>query len=576
MTLARSLLSLLGLGVLAAADGATPAPAISPWGFCSSAEWFGEYPRFNPLMAEAGVRATRAFPEWNGIQPTPDTWNWKGADDLVADLKKNGMVASGGFWYFARWATPNGDTRTCPLKDLSAWSAYVSAATARYRDDIRDWEVYNEFNGSFANSKNKAKDYADLVVAAYDAAKAVDPGLRIGLSCANFDLGFFDGAIKAGAAKHFDFVAVHPYENLGQLADGGEAGYLSMATSLRTMLADNGEDPATPLWITEFGIQSTVKPDPERDALQADLLVKGHILALAQGFERICWFEARGPSYGHDTDHGVIRHDWSLRPCYHAWKAMTTILGQHPQYLGWVDLAEGGYGFVFAGAEGAVLSAWAPKASTRDVRFSAATTVADVLGERRALAADTVLTLTTSPVHVLGIPADLVAQAKANADKPFPWGGDFSSAIEVACRLGATNGDTGITQRNPQTTDVVHQLDHSYRTSHRRNGEGMYAYFRVDPRFAGFGAKNVEITIVAKRADPAKAVSVDLTYESLTGYKGTGTRCQIPEGEAWLTHSWTISDANFVGGWGWNFRTDIGGSAGNIAIQEVRVRKLAP
>lgn len=567
-------LSCLGGGLCAAEPGATTHDA-SPWGFCSSAEWFGEYPRFNPLMAQAGVRWLRAFPEWSSIQPTPGEWNWKEADALVADTKANGIRLSGGLWYFAKWATPKGDTRSCPLKDIGAWSTYAATAATRYQADIRHWEVYNEFNGSFSSSANKPKDYADLVVAASDAIKQVDPALQVGLSCANFDLGFFDGAIKAGAAGKFDFVCVHPYENLGQLANGGEDGYLSMAASIRKMLADNGQRPDIKLWITEFGVQSTVKPDAAKDTLQAEVLVKGHLLAIAQGFERICWFEARGPAYGHGSDHGVIRSDWSLRPCYDAWKVMTGVLGDAPAYLGWLDLADGGYGFVFRGPTGPVLTAWSSKGPARQVSFANAVTVTDVAGTASSLAAKQPLTLGKSPVYVAGVPAELVAQAVANAAKTFPWGGDYAKATEVSCRLGATNTDNGVVQRNPDTTAVVHKLDHSYRTSHRRNSEGIYAYFRVDPQFVSFGNKDIAITLVVRRGDPAKAVSFDLTYESLTGYKGTGKRLEVPAGEEWIEHTWTVSDANFVGGWGWNFRTDVGGSPGTLAIKEVRVRKAA-
>jgi hypothetical protein len=89
-----------------------------------------------------------------------------------------------------------------------------------------------------------------------------------------------------------------------------------------------------------------------------------------------------------------------------------------------------------------------------------------------------------------------------------------------------------------------------------------------------FGTKNLEITVVARRADPAKAVGFDVCYESLKGYKGTGKRWEVPAGEEWIEHTWTVDDANFVGGWGWNFRTDIGGSSGDVAIKEVRVRKI--
>lgn len=559
---------------LAAAEPPAPA-ATCPWGFCSSAEWFGEYPRFIPLMAQAGVRWLRGFPEWHTVQPKKGEWNWKPADDLVACARANGMRLTGGLWYFASWATTDGGMRTAPLKDVADWAAYAGAAAQRYRSDIREWEVYNEFNGSFANSRNKPKDYADLVVAASTAIKAVDPALRVGISCANFDLGFFDGAIKAGAAGKFDFVCVHPYENLGTLADGGEPGYLSMAGNLRKMLKANGQREDIALWITEFGLQSKTGPDAAQDALQAEVLVKGFVLALAQGFERIDWFEARGPSYGKDTDHGVIRQDWSLRPCYHAWKAMTGVLGEAPRHLGWLDLAQGGYGFVFQGRTGPVLVAWAPKGAERQLTLAGEVAVTDLLGKAAPLAAGKPLVLGRTPVYVTPVPADLLALAKANAAKPFPWGGDFANAAEVVCRLGATNTEQGIVQVNPQTTEAVNRLDHSYRVSHRRNSEGIYAYFRVDPRFVGFGAKDLEVVVVARRGDDAKAVGFDLCYESMTGYKGTGKRREVPAGEGWTEFAFPLADANFAGGWGWNFRTDVGGSPGTLAIREVLVRKTA-
>ncbi len=572
-------LLVIGAALLEAAEApATGAGAVAPRptprGFTTSAEGFGEYPRFNPLMAKAGARFLRAFPEWSTLEPRKGERNWGPADALVANAKATGIELCGGFWYFAPWATPRGDTRSCPLKDIRDWSAYVGAAVARYKDDIHVWEVYNEFNGSFSTSADKPKDYADLVVAAYAAAKAADPSARIGLSCANFDLGFFDSAIKAGAAGKFDFICVHPYENLGGLASGGEDGFLSMAGSMRKLLADNHQRPDIGLWITEFGLQSTVAPDPAQDAHQAEILAKGYLLALAQGFERVCWFEARGPSYGHGTDFGVIRQDWTLRPSYQALTAMTHQLGAAPAYRGWLDIQAGGYGFVFQGASGAVLAAWSSKGPRRTLTFTTPVTVSDLAGIATPLPAGQALTLAAAPVYVSGLPAELVAQAAANAGKPFPWGGDFATVAEVSCQLAATNRDQGISQINPQTTVAVNLLDHSLRRSNRAGGgEGIYAYFRVDPLFASFGTTALEITVVARRAGEQPA-GIDICYESLKGYRGTGKRWEVPAGEEWQEHRWTVDNANFVGGWGWNFRTDIGGSAGDVLIKEVRVRKV--
>jgi predicted lipid-binding transport protein (Tim44 family) len=33
----------------------------SPWGIATGAEWLGDYPKFNPLLNEAGVRWLRGF-----------------------------------------------------------------------------------------------------------------------------------------------------------------------------------------------------------------------------------------------------------------------------------------------------------------------------------------------------------------------------------------------------------------------------------------------------------------------------------------------------------------------------------
>lgn len=552
----------------------------SPWGIASGSEWAREFPKFNPLLDKAGVTWMRFFPEWNTIQPAQGQWSWDYADQFVSNSRDNHIRVSGTLAYAAKWATPDGSTRTMPLKDNQYWRDYVRGVVTRYRKDIQYWEVWNEFNGSFAKGQKTPKVYADLVRDASQAAKAVDPDAKIGMSVANFDVGFLDAAIKAGAAGHFDYLAVHPYENLAAALDGGEMGFLSLAGSLRKMLKDNNQPADLPLWITEIGLQSSVLPDPVKDARQADSLVMCYVLSMAQGFDKIFWFEARGPTYGKGTDHGIIRADWSPRPVYHAFANMTALLGAEPRYLGWVNVGGEGYGFVFQSKSGPVLVTWALKGKEgqTSARFGRDVQVLDVLGASAPRPAGTPLTLTRSPVYVTGLPADLVEQARANQVKNFPWGIDYSKIDTARITLGATNREEGVKQTKLITTDSVHGLDWSARKSNNlKGGEGHFIYFRVDPTFVGFGNKNLEITAVVRRMTPDIPVGITLTYESLSGYKGLkGGRWEVPAGEEWVEHTWTVDDANFVGAWGWNFRTDSGGSKGEFQIREVRVKKLPP
>ncbi len=565
---------LIACGMSALAEGADPRDDRSPWGIASGAEWAGDYPKFNPLLDQAGVRWMRYFPEWQTMEPKQGEFNWKAADDFVANSKANHIKVSGVFCFLTTWASADGGTRKFPIKDIQYWRDYVSALVTRYQKDIKYWEVYNEFNGSFAQAQNKPVTYAELVKEACLSAKKADPASMIGISCANFDLGFFDAAIKAGAAGHFDYVCVHPYENLGALADGNEQGYLSLTASIRKMLKDNNQKADMPLWITETGIQSSVTPDPVNDTLQAEVLVKGFVLSIAAGFDKVCWFEARGPAYGKGTDHGILRADWTPRPCYTALKVMTRVLGDEPKYLGWLDLAGGGFGFVFQGKEKEILVAWSPKSRDRKIKFDSEVDVLDIAGKESMLPVGKDLILTKSPLFISGFPAGLLSEAKGNVAKPFPWGGGFASTNEVSCQLGATNTDKGVSQVRPETTSVVNMLDHSCRSSNvAKGGEGFYAYFRVDPVFAPFGTRDLEITVVARRAVAEKPAGFSLTYESMSGYKGVPDRWSILEGDQWSEHTWKISDANFVGGWGWNFRTDAGGSGSDFLIKEVRVKK---
>ncbi|NLB68246.1 MAG: hypothetical protein GX804_00955 [Lentisphaerae bacterium] len=552
-----------------------PLNNTGPWAIASGAEWAGEFPRFNPMLKEAGVRWLRLFPEWHSIQPSIGTWNWEYADKMVENARKNNIQLTGFFAYFAPWASADGGTRRGPVKDIQYWRDYVRMATARYSNDIRHWEVWNEFNGSFYQGINKPEEYADLTVAAYEEIKKTNPEIQVGISVANFDVGFLDATIKAGAANHFDFVCVHPYENAGALLSGGETAFLSLADSLRRMLNANNQRENIPLWITEIGYQTSTTPNERADKTQAEVLAKIYTLAIVQGFERVFWFEARGPAYGHGTDHGLIRPDWSTRPAYTALGVLSRNLGDSPKYGGWLQINEDGYGFMFENSGKHVLVAWMPPNKTTNVKFNSEISLIDLTGKTTTVKQGESIRLTQEPVIAAGIPADLIRKAKSRINQPFPWGTDYSKEDSARCILGGINQDFGLKQINPQTTAVVNDLEKSWRrTDFSHGSEGHYVYFRADPTFVGFGQNKLEITVVAKRESADKSAGMNLTYESLSGYRGAEGWFTIPEKDGWHEHTWIIKDANFVGAWGWNFRFDSIGSPNECHIREVRIRKL--
>jgi polysaccharide biosynthesis protein PslG len=446
----------------------------------------------------------------------------------------------------------------------------VEGMVKRYHSDIKYWEVWNEFNGSFAVG-GTPRMYAELVREASLAAKKIDSTAKIGMSVANFDVGFLDAAIKAGAANYFDYICVHPYEILGRLPDGGEPAFLGMTTTLRSMLKANHQPEDIPLWITEIGSAAPSKRDDALDQVQASLLAKGYLLSIAAGFKRVFWFEARGPSDDKGTDLGLIRADMTPRPSYDALKALTTKLGPEPAPAGWLDLGEGSYGFVFDTGEKAVLAAWARAEREIKVTFDTDVHLSSLTGESTLLPAGKPLTLTSTPVLITGLPAQLVEKARAQKTKPYPWAVDYSGTALATALLQAGNVENGIKQVNSDTTVADAQWR---RTDFSRpDNEGHYVYFWVDPQFATFGAKSFEMTAVVRRIAPDKVAGMSIDYESSRGYVGSDYR-NIPEGDAWHEISWTLPDANFVGAWGWSFRLNGIASPNEFLVKEIKVRRL--
>jgi len=160
-----------------------PRNDASPWGIAAGADSGRTYARFTPALHQAGIKWLRLFPEWQNIQPKQGQWDWDGSDKLVANARANHIHLMGIWCYFAPWASADGGTRKGPIKDMQYWRDYVSATVRRYQSDIKYWEVWNEFDGSFYEGRqgaDKVKDYANFVVAAYDAAKKLDPNIQIG------------------------------------------------------------------------------------------------------------------------------------------------------------------------------------------------------------------------------------------------------------------------------------------------------------------------------------------------------------------------------------------------------------
>ncbi|MEZ0299481.1 MAG: endo-1,4-beta-xylanase [Candidatus Methylacidiphilales bacterium] len=514
-------------------------------------------------MKEIGITAIKEFPEWEGIQKTKDSWNWANADATLAEAKANDMSLYGLLLYLPAWASSSGKGRHWPMADIKDWETYAESTIGRYKD-ITCWEVYNEFNSPAFAKNGTPKDYAQILAATYRAAKRANPKARIGMGCADVSYSFFEQVIKEGGAGHFDFIAVHPYSVMEAVSSGREEPMLTMVKNLRALLRKTGQNENMEIVVSENGVNALATPEAEQK--QASGLVKGHTLCFALGINQIYWFEGRGPAYGSGRTFGMLRKDWSPRPSYYAMKTMTGLFGKDARRIGWYNPTGKSYGFVFRGVAGPVLVMWADGAADT-VALDGKVTVTKPDGTQ-STAANGKIELTGDPVFITDIPQAIVEEARANASKPMPWLKDFAKSESVSVVMGASNVESGLMQVDrgdgKTTTGLVNGI-HA-----RRVEKNPYMYFDVDDSYASVGDNNLEITVTAMPVDATKGASINLLYEGSARYTETKDRFTLEKKAEWQTYTFKLSDANFGGSWGWNFRFN---QAQNAWIKEVSVKR---
>jgi hypothetical protein len=525
-----------------------------PFGIGSSAQASGAFASWAPKMAQAGAKWVRSGVIWSSVEPTLGTWAWTSSDSWIYTAAVNGLLPTGLLCYNAAFLSDSYPTGTTELAD---WAAYVSAAVTRYKGTIEYWEMWNE-PGSFGNIPAAA--YGDMVSAAYPGAKAADPNCLIGLSVGENDVLYLEQAIKemvaTGAGNDFDYINVHPYSALGTLESpedpGYEAEYMNIVPTIRKMLA--ADDPAkanVPILITEENVavgqtEGTVTVTANS---QAQDLVKAYTMNIAQGVAVTEYFEAQEGGY----NMGLLNSSGNPNPAYYALQNLTANLGTNPSYQGWVQVnANQDYGFVFQGATTTVMALWAAAGVSENVTFAANVQVENPLtGAVTALNAGSTLSLTNAPVLILGVPAGLVTAAQADKSQPFPWGGNYSGATTVTWTAGEPNSTSGLHQLGADATSTYAGSINGLPA--RDCSQASSQQFTIDPSFLAF--THASITITAKVSlKSGSGIGFNLKYESTSGWEGIGWNGVSTS--SWYTYTWTITDDEFNGIWGYNFRLD--------------------
>ncbi len=527
-----------------------------------------------PQLREIGVEGYRTIPGvgWRGVEKTQGQWDFSLLDESIAYMDEIGMR-----YGILLWGQGWKGDKGLPKNDLEGWSEYVRQIVAHCKSKGKAglyYEIWNE-PPNFTTKGDTAADYGKLVAAAYDAAKSADPTAKIGLTAKSVHINYLEHAIRHGAKDKFDWISLHPYETLNGVVAcaGSDALYLSIVPTVRKMLkAQNPSRANVPIFFTEIGCDAKKGEDT-----QADALVKTYVMGIAQGVAQIQWFEARD---GDSGPMGLMDQQGRKRPAYTAYGSLIKHFGQLPKYLGWVMLDDTHIGYAFEGANAKpLIAAWTQKkGDTANVELSAECDIVKPLtGDLRKTRS---LALSNSPAFILNPPARLLATAKTNKAKPFPWQGDFSATKEISISYAA---DGKVIEKGLHTVsgEEIAKAVKLYGGGHEQEGarDGSApggTSFICDPNFLSYKTGPIEIIVVAQRKDAATSASIKLEYEydnpsdpdGITPFKTIPQ--EIPAGDGWQTLKWRLTDAEFNAYWGFNFRF----GTGAYNLKSITVKKL--
>jgi hypothetical protein len=227
----------------------------------------------------------RILLDWQAIEATTGTYDFSGADQLVASYNQQNiriMAMLGERW--PSWAGNPGPAYN------AAWAKFVAAAVARYRGKIDAYDLFNEVDvkqNTWVGLGIPDQDIP-LLQGGINAVRASDPNvILVCCSTGTYDwMNYQKKLADAGILAQVDISSTHPYPTLGQPPEVPD-GLLNHLSDADELLAVSAKQP----WFTEEnwilgppGASGVTNPNlTEHD--QARYTVRAGFLAVARGMK---------------------------------------------------------------------------------------------------------------------------------------------------------------------------------------------------------------------------------------------------------------------------------------------------
>ncbi len=360
----------------------------------------------NWASVAAGKSITHVRDElyWNVVEAQKGLYVFPAAyDAYMAALKKAGISPL----IELDFENDNYDGGMTPYTStgIAAYAQYGVQVLKHYGTQIKDVEIWNEYNGSFCTgpaTSDRSGTYARMLQAAYAQIKAVRPDVTVvGGSTIEVPLPYWEKLMQAGALSSMDALSIHPYRY-----NSPPEGIEEDVASLQTLIKKYNNGKTKPIWVTEvgWGIQDGSAPGEMviDQTTQAKFLVRAYALLLSAGVQRVYWYLLRDYQ---DFTLGLTEADTTPKLSAYAMQTLINELSG-AKFVRREKTDPNIYSMLFQHADGTqVRVLWALNPVAVNLSVGTATTMTSMTGA--SLGAPTSVTLTDQPVFVDGMLAGL-------------------------------------------------------------------------------------------------------------------------------------------------------------------------
>ncbi len=181
---------------------------------------FADYDQYKEYLAPLGIKRLRMQAGWAKTEKVKGQYDWAWLDHIVNDATGRGLkpwlqTSYGNTLYPGGGGANLGAGLPTSKEALDAYAKWVTAMVTRYKDKVKDWEVWNEPNFG-DNTINTPEMTAEFNIRTAEIIKKIQPdakisGLALGHIGLEFADRFFSYLAKKGKLKLFDNMTYHDY-----------------------------------------------------------------------------------------------------------------------------------------------------------------------------------------------------------------------------------------------------------------------------------------------------------------------------------------------------------------------------